>query len=453
MILRTNELKELQKFYEKAGNGMVLLYGSNRSDKELLLRAFCKDKKVFYYRGRNASPAEQLRQMQAQIVSEFDVTLQKNTYEECFNRIKSGDSSKLVVVIDEFQTIAKKDPTFFESLIKLKKRQLYPGPVMIVLCNSSLLWTRRDMDECLGADAAAIDERFFLDEFHFLDIVRAFPKYSVAEAVRTYGILGGVPEYVNRWNGERSVKENVCSLILNPRGFLHHEAENYISGELRELAVYETILAAMARGNSKLNDLYHETGYSRAKISVYLKNLAAFDIVEKVVSFETGGWDNAMKGIYRIKNHFVEFWFRFIYPNQSALYMMSAEQFYDTYIASELDDYLDHAFVKVCREYLELMNMVDKCSIKVTRMGTWIGKNGTIDIIGADAEDDYVVGICNWNGAELTFDAYQELLGNMQQAKIHARTTYLFSATAFEERLQKLAQEETSLVLVDMTEL
>jgi AAA+ ATPase superfamily predicted ATPase len=161
MILKNTEIKELQKIYEKAGNSMVLLYGSNRSDKEMLLRAFCKDKKVFYYRGRNASPREQLRQMQRQVETEFSVKLQQDNYEECFNRIKSGDSSKLVVVMDEFQTIAKKDGTFFDALVALKKRQLYPGPVMIVLANSSIIWTRRDMDKALGENVKFIDEKMF----------------------------------------------------------------------------------------------------------------------------------------------------------------------------------------------------------------------------------------------------------------------------------------------------
>ncbi|MFR6392129.1 MAG: hypothetical protein ACLUN0_03870 [Roseburia sp.] len=65
---------------------------------------------------------------------------------------------------------------------------------------------------------------------------------------------------------------------------MFHEAENYISIELRELSVYNTILAALASGNNKLNDLFLKTGFSRAKISVYMKNLMAFDVVEKVVS-------------------------------------------------------------------------------------------------------------------------------------------------------------------------
>lgn len=76
-----------------------------------------------------------------------------------------------------------------------------------------------------------------------------------------------------------------------------------------ELSAYSTILAAIARGENKLNDIFHATGFSRAKISVYLKNLANFNIVEKVVSFETGGWENAKKGVYQIKDTFVNFWF------------------------------------------------------------------------------------------------------------------------------------------------
>lgn len=80
-------------------------------------------------------------------------------------------------------------------------------------------------------------------------------------------------------------------------------AEQKISAELRELSVYNTILSAIAQGYNKLNDLYAKTGYSRAKISVYMKNLSHFDIVEKVQSFQTGGWENAKKGYTRSKIH------------------------------------------------------------------------------------------------------------------------------------------------------
>ena len=277
--------------------------------------------------------------------------------------------------------------------------------------------------------------------------------YSVPDAVTLYGIVGGCPAYLNAWDKNKSIRDNVCDLILNPKGALFSEAEDFIGLELRELSVYDTILYAMAMGNEKLNDLYQTTGYSRAKISVYLKNLAAFDVIEKVISFETGGWDNTKKGIYRIKNPFLHFWFRFVYANQSALYALSPQAFYDTYIKEELHEYLSSYFVKVCREYVELLNMIGKTPIRITSMGTWIGKEGTIDVIGRSMEDEYVVGICNWKKEKLTFEDYQNLLYNMKQAKLHAKVTYLFSATTFEQRLMELEKEESTVVLVDMKEL
>ena len=47
-----------------------------------------------------------------------------------------------------------------------------------------------------------------------------------------------------------------------------------------------SILAALAAGKYKLNDIYAQTGFSRAKISVYIKNLIELDVVEKVFSFD-----------------------------------------------------------------------------------------------------------------------------------------------------------------------
>ena len=41
----------------------------------------------------------------------------------------------------------------------------------------------------------------------------------------------------------------------------------------------------------------------------------------------------------------------------------------------------------------------------------------------------------------------------MKKARINAKTTYLFSATAFDKELKDLASGDDSIVLVDMKEL
>lgn len=454
MVVKTSILKDLESAYTHPGNQLFVLYGREDSEKELLLKAFMQNKKNFYYRARQVSEQEQRNLMGAEVSRRFDITVQKADYEEYFKRVKSGDPSKLVLVIDEFQYIAKKDTSFMEAVLKLQAKRLYPGPVMILLCSSSVAWVEKEMISCIGETAAKKIERSIkLTSLNFLEVVRALPEYPVAECIKVYGIIGGVPGYINRWNAKLDLKTNICRLILSRNGYMYGAAEALIGASLRELSVYETILAHIAAGNDKLNDLYQTTGFSRAKISVYMKNLAAFDIIQKVVSFETGGWDNTKKGIYRIRDNYVNFWFHFIYPHLSDLYMMGVEEFYDSYIAPGLDAYMGRYFAEVCMEYLGLLGVVGKLPLKVTKMGTWIGKEGTIDIITQNEVRQNMVGLCNWEKPELTMEMCQELFSNMKKAKIKAEYYFLFSAKGFAADVAAMAESDKSFILVDMNEL
>ncbi len=454
MVVKSQIVKELEKEYAQTGNQIYVLYGRADSEKELLLRAFLQKKKYFYYRARQVSEDEQRRQMGQEIAAQYEVHLQKYTYEEYFNRVKSGDPSKLVVVIDEFQYIVKRDPGFFEALLKLRAKRLYPGPVMILLCSSAVAWVERELTDCIGEAAQKkIARRIKLSNLNFLEVVRALPEYPVAECIKVYGIIGGVPGYINRWNAKADIRTNICRQILSPNGYLYKAAEELIGASLRELSVYETILAQIAQGHDKLNDLFLQTGFSRAKISVYMKNLAAFDIVQKVVSFETGGWENAKKGIYRIRDNYVNFWFHFIYPHLSKLYLLPAEEFYDRYIAPGLDTYLNRYFTEVCMEYLGLLGLVDRLPLQIAKMGTWVGKEGNIDIIAQNPIRQNMVGLCNWEKPLLTMEMCEELFASMQKARIKAEYYFLFSAKGFDPSVKEMAEKDPRFILVDMNEL
>lgn len=453
MNVKAAYIKELEEYYQQPGNQLVVLYGRKDCRKEALMKAFAADKKYFYYRCRQASVQEQLRMMGEEITRRFDVRLQKQTYDEYFNRIKSGDASKLVVMIDEAQYAAKKDPEFLKSILKLKGKRLYPGPVLIILASSSIVWAEQDLKETLGEEAKRISGMLKVADLTFLEVVRTFPSLPVSECVRIYGAIGGVPGYMNEWNPRTSFKDNICRLVLTEGGYLYERAEQLISYELRELSVYNTILSAIAQGQNKLNDLFLTTGYSRAKISVYMKNLSHFDIVEKVVSFETGGWDNAKKGVYQIKDTFVNFWFKFVFPHQSDLYLLTASEFYDRYIAKELDAYLDRYFRNVCMEYLSLLNQLGRVPFAIHKMGTWVGKTGNIDIIAQSSDRKNIVGLCNWDKPYLTMQMCEEMYESMQKARISSEHFYLFSARAFEPELVEYVRTDARFELIDMNEL
>ncbi len=453
MIIRTALMRSLSENYESQGNHIILLYGRNGCEKEALLRVYLKDKKRFYYRARQASQEEQYRQMAAEFSVSSDVKLQKGTYAELFSRVKSGDASKLVVVIDEFQYIVKKDPAFMEAILKLRDKKLYPGPVQIILASSDVAWVEQEFDLCMGESGKKIKQRIKLEDLTFLDLVRAYPQLSIAQVVQIYGVIGGISAYVSRWNPKADFKTNICRNVLSMHGYLHNEAEQYISFRLRELSVYETILAAIASGHRKLNDLYHLTGFSRAKISVYLKNLMEIDVIEKVDSFETGGVRNTQKGLYQIRDHYVNFWFHFIYPHLSDLYMLPTEEFYDRYIAPDIEEYMNRYFVEVCVEYMELMNKGKKLPLVLTKIGTWIGKQGTVDIVAQDAVRNTLVGICNWSKPMMAAADLAELAKTLKKAKLAPKHIFLFSATEFAPELLALAEQDTRFIPIDMKQL
>ena len=431
----------------------VELYGQNYLGKMELVREFCKGKKNFYYASRHASAKEQILRMKEDIESQYRVQVPEASYDSCFTKIKSGDLTKLVVVIDDVDRIIRRDPDFMKSIEKLLDRRLYPGTVSIVFLSSEIHWVETELEELLGKSRNRIAHKMKLDEGRFLDVVRTFPDYSVRESVEVYGVLGGCQTYLDQWDPKRGLKFNICKHILSERGFLYNEAQQILEAELRELSIYYTILGAIASGKNKLNDLFLYTGFSRPKISVYMKNLMAFDIIEKVESLETGGWENTKKGIYRIRNTFIDFWFRFVYPHESELKMMIPESFYTKYIENELPNYFEHYFVKVCREYLELVNEVKQLPIEIAKLGTWIGKKGTIDIVAQNTIRESLLGKCCWSESDFDYEIYEKLLEDAQMAKITPKYVYLFSASKFDKKLVELAQKHPDLVLVDMNHL
>lgn len=91
--------------------------------------------------------------------------------------------------------------------------------------------------------------------------------------------------------------------------------------------------------------------------------------------------------------------------------------------------------------------------MKVTKIGTWVGKEGTIDVVMQNEIREMMVGVCNWSKPEFDPKMCQKMFENLEQAKIKPRFIFLFSATTFAEEVKKMAKEDERFILVDMNEL
>lgn len=177
------------------------------------------------------------------------------------------------------------------------------------------------------------------------------------------------------------------------------------------------------------------------------------ELVEKVFSYDTDGKVNTQKGIYRISNHLVHFYFTYLYPNLSSLETMTPGEFYQKFIAFDMKNYVAEYFNIVCKQYIEKWNKWGRLPIEVERIGEWVGKQGTIDVIAQNEEGKTIIGICNWDKPIMRYDDYEWLLFCAKKAKLRADYVYLFSIKQFDEKLSLEAKVKHNLKLISLDEM
>jgi AAA+ ATPase superfamily predicted ATPase len=450
-VKRAAELKLLEEQYASGGNNLVILYGRKGMGKTSLITEFLSGKAAsYYYEGMECEDQlqflllSQRLKIEEQIASPLD-------YDRLFLELPVTEGkAKTILVLDEFHYIIKNGAGILEILRLLNDRE---HPVMIVLCSSSIRWVENEMLNNLADYAAYITAYMKLKDFTFVDFVNRFPKSSVETCIYINSVLGGIPEYLDLWQENRSVEDNIKTVLLNKNSGLIHAPLQLLKLELREPAVYNTILYYLAQGNRKLNELHGRTGFSRAKISVYLKNLIQLDIVEKLVPLGDEGRENAQKGLYRIKDNFLSFWYRFVFPNLSDLMLGKVDSVFEQKIKPYLNDYTAEYFADVCTEVLKLMNLHNRLPATFLWWDRWYGKNGTIDILSQGEDKKTLIGLCLWEEEAAGMQDYHRLLVLAEEARVNPNYCYLFAKKGFSDELRSFSEGREDIHLIGLEDL
>lgn len=460
---RTQELKQLEDAYLKERNAAVVLYGRYGIGKTELAALFAKEKPAIYYAARELSEQEQCYCFAKELgMPGNDAQELPDYYDSLKYAIKNRENSsqKALIIIDEFHFLLKVSDAFKIAFLKI----LMEEDCMFLFLSSSVNWVENSMVKDFGMAARALYGTIKLKEFSFLELVKRFPNMSVEKTIYASAILGGIPEYLNAWNEKSSVKENILRLFLRKDSPLLDGAERFLKSELRELGAYNSILASMASGKNKLNDIYIRTGFSRAKISVYIKNLIELDVVEKVFSFDatesaTLAHANVQKGLYRIKDNYLRFWYRYVFPNLSGILLGKGEEVYEREVAKDFPVYMQECFTNVCSEYLKLMNQYKRLMTQYENWGTWYGKSGVIDVVAGTDNTAFLAGFCRFDSHVMNskdLSQYKELL---ELALLKPQELYLFSKAGFSEELRQKTEnkekglENCKIILVGLEDL
>ena len=431
--LRKIDLAFLNRYYDSGRSNILVVYGHRNVEQDSLLFKFIENRRNVFYTARSVSTREQILLWSKELLDTEDKTGKELSYTDIFNTgIGTTGRYPLIFVVKNFEYIVKSCDSFMKELVDFIDKNGRFRQILVLLVSNDVSWVENSMVATLGTLSANIAGFRKIKPLPFSEMRSYFKNMPYRDAVLTYSVLGGQTTLWRYFDDTLSFKENVCKNILDPGSYLYGEALRLTESSLRETAVYHTILSEMAKGVNKLNDLFHATGFSRAKISVYLKTLIHHDFAYKAYSFGNAGRENVMKGVYKISDPLLYFYFKFIFPNESSLLMMPADKFYDIFISAGIQDYANEFFKGVCREYIFRLEERGILPFEIGDEGEWIGKDGNIDIIAQSDMGDTAIGICAWQ-REITHEDLLILEDGAKKERLEGDLIYLFSTYGFDE--------------------
>lgn len=457
---REKELAELNKRYIKGEFECIVVYGRRRVGKTALLNEFCKNKTVVFFSALNASAQENLEALSKAIYMcknpDSESAPVHRDFDSAFAEITAmAQSEPLIFVIDEYPYLAKADKSISSRLQHLIDHTWKNGKLFLILCGSSMSFMEYQV---LGYESPLYGRctgQFKIHALTYKEMTVFNPNLSNEQQAMVYGITGGIPHYINKLDVVSDVDEALKENLFNTASYLFEEPEKLLKQELREPAVYNSIIAAIAGGASRSNQISTKVGLDSAVCAKYLKVLLDLGIIKKEFPITE---KTSKKTIYIIGDNFFRFWYRFVPQNTSVISAGRMEQVYELAIKKHFSDYMGQVFEQMCREYL--LRYADKLPFILADVGQWWGtdakakKEIQIDIVGTPVEGkEFIIGSCKYRNEPIGVDEL-ELLRHYASVfgcgeNYHY---YIFSKGGFTKGLQELGRkgEVTLLTLQDL---
>lgn len=392
---RDRELEFLNELHRSGRPELFVLYGRRRVGKTELLQRFCDGERSIYFLAAQVRDRDNLRAFRHAIVEELsdqlaaDVEFPDWTAALGFLAERAG-KERLVVVLDEFPYLCEANKSVPSQIQRFWDTRGKHSSLMLVLCGSQVSFMEK---EVLAERSPLFGRRTAqrrLEPLEPLDALAFFPRWKLEERVLAYAILGGMPAYLQRFDDARTLRENLLRDLLRPEGFLFDEVQFLLRSELSNPATYNSLLAAVARGAQRLNDIALEVGVDSTTANKYLSVLRELRLVEREVPLTDPDPLRSRRGIYRIADRFLQFHFRHLQPHVSLIHAGRGnkvlEQFIEPDVARLLDEaHTDFALHHMRREAAELVGE------ELTEVARHSG--AFVRVLGRTSEGTIVAGI------------------------------------------------------------
>jgi len=444
---RVNELAGLREMYDNLKVGrLVAIYGRRRVGKTDLVREFMEKihgRKLYFYVDL-AARSNILDSLSNAIQEQLNETFKFTDFNQFFAYLKEkSEKDKFLIAIDEFQRFLDIAPDFITKLQNMWDSSLKDNKIMFLLIGSSIGMIQK----ITGSRAGALYGRaakFKISPFRYVDFRLMFKNLKEHEKVTAFAVFGGTPHYLNKFKlCNSNILSAISDLVLKKGGDLVEEPKTLLEIEnVRTHAQYNSILQAIASGKDVLKEIQDFTKIPATAIPAYIIRL---DVLLDLVSRQDPILGKERSGKYIIRDNFFKFWYKFIFPNQTALNLGNTKLVLDA-IKENLDSYTGKIFENVVRELLILYlnKKIKGFDINFEDIGGWWDRSGNeIDIVAYNEKAKTILaGEVKWTSSPTDIAVLDDLIRKAQLIGVGGKYNYvLVSKSGFTDRCIKKMKE------------
>lgn len=407
---RKHELTLLQESASQSFESAVftVLTGRRRVGKTSLITQSLADEEFAYLFVSKDSEALLCQSFQKELETQLGLSIygEVSKFKDLFEIVmREAQHRHLNIVIDEFQTLYKINPTIFSDIQNIWDRYKRTAKINLIVLGSIQTLMKRIFEDKAEPLYGRPTSKFTLRPFT-IEVMKeimhdANPGYSAEDLLCLYTITGGVAKYIELLiDAKCYTKEKMLNYVCRQDSYFLTEGKDLLCQEFSgEFATYFSILQVMAGGKTKRSEI---DSVLQKDMGAYLQNLEGrYELISRMKPLFAK--QNGKVTSYEIRDNFLRFWFRFIYPYQSLI-----ERNLFSLLRSNIATNYEGFTGRTLERYFQDKLMETE---QFTRVGNWWDRKGQneIDLIAVNEFDH--TGVV----AEVKRNAYKINMAKLQE--------------------------------------
>ena len=315
-ILHDNERKSCEHA------SFMVMMGRRRIGKTTLLTHAFKGMSYAYLFVSRDSEAMLCRKFQNSLEEQIGLHIYGTVtrFRDLFEMIMQESQKRhFTLIIDEFQELFRINASTFSDIQDIWDRYHDTSKINLIACGSIHSLMKRifeDRSEPLyGRPTSKMTIHPFTTTVLKQILYDANPNYTPDDLLCLYMLTGGVAKYIELLiDGGYTTKEKMLDAVCRQDSYFLSEGRDLLVNEFQgEYGNYFSILQLIASGLTRRSEI---DGALQKDSGTFLKKLDEdYEMISKLQPLLAKNGSKTSK--YEIHDHFLRFWFRFVYPYQS----------------------------------------------------------------------------------------------------------------------------------------